>query len=183
MCGWAYRRNTFCTAPFAPLGGWLADQYDRSVVLSITVVIYTACIFVTALTSSYTVVLWMGVLQGIVGALGGGANYALIADAVAGTGGSGEVGGVAAGSNSNAARDYTILQTLGANLPGMIVPTLCGSLVTVFPDRAVGYRVFWGLAAVFSILGVPILLCFVKPAASRAIGTGTPKATGLARST
>ena len=44
----------------------------------------------------------MGVLQGAAGALGGGANYALIADAVAG-----------AGDSSNAARDYTILQTLG----------------------------------------------------------------------
>ena len=63
----------------------------------------------------------MGVLQGIFGALGGGANYALIADAVtkgSGGGGDGADGGGGGGGNSNAARDYTILQTLGANLPG-----------------------------------------------------------------
>ena len=65
----------------------------------------------------------MGVLQGIFGALGGGANYALIADAVTkgsggGGGGADGGGGGGGGGNSNAARDYTILQTLGANLPG-----------------------------------------------------------------
>ena len=51
-------------------------------------------------------------------------------------------------------------------LPGMIVPSLCGSLLTVFSDRAHGYRVFWWLAAGFSALGVPVLLWFVKPAAA-----------------
>ena len=67
----------------------------------------------------------MGVLQGIFGALGGGANYALIADAVdkgSGGGGDGADGGGGGGGNSNAARDYTILQTLGANLPGKLNP-------------------------------------------------------------
>ena len=52
-------------------------------------------------------------------------------------------------------------------LPGMIVPSLCGSLLTVFSDRAHGYRVFWWLAAGFSALGVPVLLWFVKPAAAK----------------
>jgi hypothetical protein len=98
------------------------------------------------------VVVAMGVLSGASGAFGGGANYALIADAVAG-----------AGDSSNAARDYTILQTLGANIPGIIVPSLCGSLVTVFSDREVGYRVFWGVAGVFSVLSLPVLVYFVKP--------------------
>lgn len=82
-----------------------------------------------------------------------------------------------------AARDYTILATLGASIPvrlpsplvivmpftaechersniyicvsasqGIIVPSLCGSLITAFSDREVGYRVFWGVAGVFSLL-------------------------------
>ena len=85
-------------------------------------------------------------------ALGGGAGYALIADAVAG-----------AGDSSNAARDYTILQTLGANIPGIIVPSICGYLLTMFHNHEFGYRVFWGTAGVFSILSLPVLLFRVKP--------------------
>jgi MFS family permease len=138
--------------PLSPVGGWLADQYDRPKLLAATGLVSSVCIFVTAFTSSYSVVLAMGVLGGAVGALGGAANYALIADAVMG-----------AGDSSNAARDYTILQTLGANIPGIIVPSLCGSLITVFSDREVGYRVFWGIAGVFSLLSLPILVFFVKP--------------------
>jgi MFS family permease len=144
-------------APLSPVGGWLADQYDRPRLLAATVAVSSACIFVVTFTSSYTVVLLMGVLSGAVGALGGGANYALIADAVA-----------AAGDSSNAARDYTILQTLGANIPGIVVPSVCGSLVTVFHDREFGYRVFWGVAGAFSLLSLPVLVCFVKPGESRA---------------
>ena len=138
--------------PLSPLGGWLADHYDRPKLLGITVVFTSVCIFVTAATSSYTVVLWMAVAQGVCSALGSGAGYALMADAVA-----------SGGDSSNAARDFTILLTLGANLPGIVVPSLCGSLVTVFPRREVGYRVFWAVAGAFSLLSMPVLVCFVKP--------------------
>lgn len=72
--------------PVAPIGGWLADRLDRPKLLAATVLVSSVCIFVVTGTSSYTVVLAMGVLQGLAGALGGGANHALIADAVAGAG-------------------------------------------------------------------------------------------------
>jgi MFS family permease len=140
--------------PLSPVGGWLADQYDRPKLLGATVAISSVCIFIVTFTSSYTVVLLTGVVSGAVGALGGGAGYALIADAVAG-----------AGDSNNAARDYTILQTLGANIPGIVVPSVCGSLVTMFHDREVGYRLFWGVAGVFSVLSLPVLLLRVKPGA------------------
>jgi len=35
--------------------------------------------------------------------------------------------------------------------------------VTLFHDREVGYRLFWGVAGVFSILSLPVLLLRVKP--------------------
>lgn len=56
-----------------------------------------------------------------------------------------------------------LISELKANIPGIIVPSRCGSLVTVFSDRALGYRVFWGVAGVFSVLSLPVLVCFVKP--------------------
>lgn len=138
--------------PLSPVGGWLADKYDRPRLLGTTVSISSICTLVVTFTSSYTVVLLSGVVSGAMGALGGGAGYALIADAVAG-----------AGDNSNAARDYTILQTLGANLPGIVVPSICGSLVAEFRDRELGYRVSWGVGGVCGILSLPILLFRVKP--------------------
>ena len=94
----------------------------------------------------------MGVVSGAMGALGGAVGYALIADAVA-----------CAGDSNNAARDYTILQTLSANIPGMIVPYVCGSLVTEF---GFSYRLFWGVAGVFSILSLCAL--FVSLSTARA---------------
>ena len=134
-------------APLSPLGGWLGDHYDRPKLLGITVVFTGVCILVTAATSSYTVVLWMAVAQGVCSALGNGASYALMADAVA-----------SGGDSSNAARDFTILLTLGPNLPGIVVPGLCGLL-----QHELGYRVFWVAAGAFSLLSVPVLVCFVKP--------------------
>ena len=136
-------------APLSPLGGWLADHYDRPKLLGITVVFTGVCIFVTAATSTYTVVLWMAVVQGVCSAQGNGASYALMADAVA-----------SGGDSSNAARDFTILLTLGPNLPGIVVPGLCGLL-----QHELGYRVFWVVAGAFSLLSVPVLVCFVKPQA------------------
>ena len=116
----------------------------------------------------------MAVVLGSAGALGGGATYALTADAVSGppkdgdqkdgdqkdgvhsgsagdtsdassSGSSGGGGSSASERGDNAARDMTILLTLGGNLPGIIVPSLCGSLVTDFSSRAEGYRLFWVL--------------------------------------
>ena len=117
----------------------------------------------------------MAVVLGSAGALGGGATYALTADAVSGppkdgdqkygdqkdgvhsgsagdtsdasssSGTSGGGGNSASERGDNAARDMTILLTLGGNLPGIIVPSLCGSLVTDFSSRAEGYRLFWVL--------------------------------------
>jgi hypothetical protein len=117
----------------------------------------------------------MAVVLGSAGALGGGATYALTADAVSGppkdgdqkdgdqkdgvhsgsagdtsdasssSGTSGGGGNSASDRGDNAARDMTILLTLGGNLPGIIVPSLCGSLVTDFSSRAEGYRLFWVL--------------------------------------
>lgn len=144
--------------PLSPVGGWLADQYDRPKLLGATVAISSVCIFVVTFTSSYTVMLLAGVVSGAMGALGGGAGYALIADAVAG-----------AGDSSNAARDYTILQTLGANIPGILVPSICGSLLPIFHNREFGYRVFWGVAGVFSFLSLPILVFRVKPGTRAAL--------------
>ena len=144
-------------APLSPLGGWLADRYDRPKLLGITVVFTSVCIFVTAGTSSYTVVLWMAVVQGACSALGNSASSALMADSVAS-------GDSSNGSNgSNAARDFAILQTLGPNLPGIVVPGLCGLL-----QHELGYRVFWVAAGAFSLLSVPLLVCFVKPQAQEA---------------
>ena len=139
-------------APLSPLGGWLADHYDRPKLLGITVVFTSVCILVTAGTSSYMVVLWMAVAQGVCNAQGNGASSALMADAVA-----------SGGDSSNAARDFTILLTLGPNLPGIVVPGLCGWLLTVFPEHELGYRVSWAVAGAFSLLSVPVLVCFVKP--------------------
>jgi MFS family permease len=144
------------TTPLSPIGGMLADKYDRPTICSATVTITSICIAVTACTSSYTVVLSMAMVQGASGALGGGANYALMADAVAGS-----------GNSSNAARDFTILLTLANNLSGVIVPTLCGSLVTVFSERELGYRIFWGTASLFCLLSVPVLFFQVRPALAR----------------
>lgn len=138
--------------PLSPVGGWLAGQYDRPTLLGATVAVNSICTFAVTFTSSYTVVLLSGLTSGAMGALGAGAGYALIADAVAG-----------AGDSSNAARDYTILQTLGANIPGIPIPGLVGFLVAKFHDPQLGYRVFWGVAGLFSILSLPILLFRVKP--------------------
>ena len=147
-------------APLSPLGGWLADHYDRPKLLGITVVFTGVCIFVTAATSTYTVVLWMAVAQGVCSALGNGASSALMSDSVA----SSDSSNGSNGSNgSNAARDFAILQTLGPNLPGIVVPGLCGLL-----QHELGYRVFWVAAGAFSLLSVPLLVCFVKPQAQEA---------------
>ena len=136
----------------SPLGGWLADRYDRSLLCGITLVVTAAATFVTAAATSYTLVLWMAVVTGTASALGGGATYALTADAVAST-----------GDSSNGARDFTILLTLGSNLPGIIVPSLFGLLLTLAPSRAVGYRVLWAIAGVCCLISAPILVCCVKP--------------------
>lgn len=136
----------------SPLGGWLADHYDRSLLCGITLVVTAAATFVTAAAASYTLVLWMAIVTGTASALGGGATYALTADAVSST-----------GDSSNAARDFTILLTLGSNLPGIIVPSLFGLLLTMAPSRAVGYRVLWAIAGACCLISAPILVCFVKP--------------------
>ena len=117
------------TAPLAPIGGMLADKYNRPSIVSTSVTVASATMLVVACTSSYTVMLVMAMVQGAFSALGGGASYALMADAVAGT-----------GRNSNAARDFAILLTLGNNISGIFVPALFGSLITVFSERELGYR-------------------------------------------
>ena len=162
----------------SPVGGWLADRYNRPVLCGLTLVasgetdrsLAPACtrfcqrlirivctaaaaMFVIAATSSYTVVLWMAALQGSASALGRGATLALTADAAS-----------SAGDGSNAARDFTILGTLAGNLPGIVVPYLCDSLMTAFSSRALGYRVFWAIAGGCCLLSAPILVCCVKPA-------------------
>ena len=71
------------------------------------VTIASMTMMVQAWCSSYTVMLAMAMVQGAVSALGGGAGYALMADAVA-----------SSGDSSNAARDFTILLTLGNNISG-----------------------------------------------------------------
>ena len=166
------------TIVFSPVGGWLADRYNRPVLCGLTLVasgesdrslapacarfcqrpIRSVCTaaaatFVTAATSSYTVVLWMAALQGSASALGGGAILALTADAAS-----------SAGDGSNAARDFTILGTLGGNLPGIVVPSLCVPSLWGFSSRALGYRVFWAIAGGCCLLSAPILVCCVKPA-------------------
>jgi hypothetical protein len=54
------------------------------------------------------------------------------------------------------------LLTLGSNLPGIIVPSLFGSLLTLASSRATGYRVFWAIAGGCCLLSAPIMVCFVK---------------------
>ena len=136
----------------SPLGGWLADHYDRPTLCGITLVATAAATFVTAAATSYTLVVWMSVVTGTASAFGGGATYALTADAVSST-----------GDSRNGARDFTILLTLAGNLPGIVVPSLFGSLLTLAPSRVVGYRVLWAIAGGCCLLSAPVLMCCVKP--------------------
>lgn len=140
------------TIVLSPAGGWLADHYDRSLLCAVTLVATAIATFITAAATSYTLVLCMSVVTGGASALGGGATFALTADAVSST-----------GDSRNGARDFTILLTLGSNLPGVIVPLLFGSLLSRAPSRAVGYRVLWAVAGGCCLLSAPILVCFVKP--------------------
>lgn len=137
----------------AVIGGYLSDKFHRGLLVGIGTTISGATFVVMAFTSSFTVVLAVNVVSGLVGGLFQAARNALIADSLP--------------DSANAARDYTMIHVMSYNVPGLFVPLVCGALLDAFSSKQLAYRVFWLVSAAFTLLSVPLLLR-VKPRAAAA---------------